>query len=125
MLEMALVLPLLMLILFGIIEYGWLFLKAQQINNACRQGARVGSLFGSGAGDVEAAVLNALTMVNMGESGYTLTFVPADPSDMESGEALTVSISVPYPNILAIGVPFIPVPGTLQAEVVMAKEAAP
>ena len=42
--EMAMVLPLLMLLTLGVIEYGWMFLKSQQITNAARQGARAGAL---------------------------------------------------------------------------------
>ena len=40
--EMAIVLPLLILLTFGMIEYGWLFLRSQEISNAARQGARIG-----------------------------------------------------------------------------------
>ncbi len=41
--EAALILPLLMLLLLGVIEYGWIYLKSEQIANAARHGARVGA----------------------------------------------------------------------------------
>ena len=39
--ETAIVLPLLLLITFGLLEYGWLFLKMHEITNAARHGARL------------------------------------------------------------------------------------
>ena len=38
--EAALVLPIILLVTFGGIRYGWFFLKLQQITNAARCGAR-------------------------------------------------------------------------------------
>jgi Flp pilus assembly protein TadG len=43
--EAALVLPILLLVTFGGIRYGWFFLKAQQITNAARCGARTAVLY--------------------------------------------------------------------------------
>ncbi len=40
MLEFALVLPIFLLILFGILEFGWLFYNQLALNNICREGAR-------------------------------------------------------------------------------------
>ena len=40
MVEFALVLPLLLVLLFGIIDFGWLFYNKIAINNASREGAR-------------------------------------------------------------------------------------
>jgi len=42
--EFALILPLLMVILFGTIDWGFYFFVQQIVNNAAREGARVGSL---------------------------------------------------------------------------------
>jgi Flp pilus assembly protein TadG len=38
--EFALVLPILLMILCGIIDFGWLFYNQAMVNNACREGAR-------------------------------------------------------------------------------------
>ncbi|MBQ2903937.1 MAG: pilus assembly protein [Clostridia bacterium] len=40
MVEFALVLPVFLLILCGIIDFGWLFYNQLSLNNACREGAR-------------------------------------------------------------------------------------
>ena len=42
--EYALVLPLFLLLVFGIIEFGYLFLQYNTITNAAREGARAGIL---------------------------------------------------------------------------------
>lgn len=45
--EFAVVLPLLVLILFGIVEYGFIFYNKQVLTNASREGARFGIVSGS------------------------------------------------------------------------------
>lgn len=40
MVEFALILPVFLLILCGIIDFGWLFYNQISLNNACREGAR-------------------------------------------------------------------------------------
>ncbi len=42
--EFAVVLPLLLTILFGIIEYGWVFMVRQTLQTAAREGARLAVL---------------------------------------------------------------------------------
>jgi Flp pilus assembly protein TadG len=120
--EAAVVLPLVLLFVLGVLEYGWLFWKAADINNACRQGSRVGSRGGATATDVTDAVLAALTNAGLEASGYTVTIAPLDPETLDSGEALTVTVSVPYANIALVNLALIPTPVNLRATVVMARE---
>lgn len=40
MVEFALILPILLLIICGIIDFGWMFYNQLSIDNACREGAR-------------------------------------------------------------------------------------
>lgn len=40
--EFVLVLPILLLIVCGILDFGWLFYNQLSVENACREGARVG-----------------------------------------------------------------------------------
>lgn len=48
LIEMALVLPLLMLIIMGIIDFGFMFRELSVVTNAAREGARAGVLPGYG-----------------------------------------------------------------------------
>ena len=125
--EAAVVLPILIWLTFGMIEYGWMFVKVQQINNAARHGARIGALFNSDTtnstveGEVESLMLAA------GITGHAVAFDPSDLSSLEPGQTLTITVSIPYQgeggNEL-LGIPLIPVPATLESSVSMAKEGA-
>ncbi len=121
MVEVAVVLPLLLVLILGLLEYGWLLLKAQQITNAARQGARTGARADATAAEVIAAVGDAMSAAGLDSSGYALTLSPADPSALMAGDMLSVDVSVPYANI-GLGVPLVPVPATLDSLVTMARE---
>ena len=120
--EAALVFPLLLLLTFGLIEYGWLFGKMQQTTNAARQGARVAILPSSTNSTVLASVSDIMTIGGMEASGYTVTITPADVSLPSAGEAIKVEVSVPYDSISLMRLPFLPVPENLKASVSMSKE---
>lgn len=69
--EFALLLPLLIMLLFGIVEFGFIFMDDLGVSNAARQGARIGVQDGNTCQDVQASIY--------GGSG-TLTMTPAsDP----------------------------------------------
>jgi Flp pilus assembly protein TadG len=117
--EAALLLPLLVLLTFGVIEYGWVLLKTQQIGNAARGGARCAVRADATNAEVEAAV--STLMSSAGIQGYQLT-LPGDVAQIPPASLVTVQISVPYQNIQLAGAPFVPMPAHLQARVSMAKE---
>ena len=116
--EAAIVAPLLLLLLLGLLEYGWIFIRAQQINSAARHGARIGAL----AGSTDADVLSAITgwMNKAGISNYTVSPDPLGVESYVSGDTITVTVAAS--DVRIIGVPFLPAPDTLQASVSMAKE---
>jgi hypothetical protein len=59
--EFALVLPLLLLVVLGIAEFGFIFQRYEVVTNAAREGARIAVLPGYGIPDVENRVRNYLT----------------------------------------------------------------
>jgi Flp pilus assembly protein TadG len=63
MVEMVFVLPVLLLMLFGIVEFGVMFGQWQTLTNAAREGAREAIVFRTGcvAADVETDVRNRVT----------------------------------------------------------------
>ena len=121
--EAAIVLPLVILLLFGLLEFGWAFLKSQQINNAARHGARIGIAYGATAAEIQAGVDAVMAASGMGSSGYTTEILPNDPLTLTTGQLLAVSVTVDYSNIELIGVPLIPAPATLTGTTSMAREA--
>lgn len=44
MVEFALILPMLLLVLMGIIEFGWVFTQAMEVRHAAREGARIAAV---------------------------------------------------------------------------------
>jgi Flp pilus assembly protein TadG len=119
--EMAVALPLLLLLVLGVIEYGWMFLKNQGITNSARQTARIAARYDSTTADIQTALTNAITAAGLTGSGYTSSLAP-DPTTLGAGETFSVTVAVPYTNIELIGVPFLPTPATLTSTVTMAKE---
>ncbi len=118
--EMAIVAPLLLLLCFALIEYGWMFVKAEALNEAARNAVRVAILPSATNAQVQSAASAVLTQA--GITGYTLTTNPTDVSTAATGTSVTVSLTVPYSNIALVNLPFVPVPQSLSASVIMAKE---
>ena len=63
LIEMALILPLLLLVLVGIVDFGFLFQRYEVLTNAAREGARMAVLANSGytITDVRTRVCSYLT----------------------------------------------------------------
>lgn len=120
--EAAIVLPLLLLVIFGLIEYGSMFLRLQQIENVARQAARTAATPDATAAQITTLITTMMTSAGLGGSGYTATVIPADPSAAEVGTQLSVKIEITYANISITKAPLIPVPTKVARTVVMAKE---
>ncbi|MCW2961436.1 MAG: TadE-like protein [Thermoleophilia bacterium] len=90
MVEFAIVLPLLILILFGTIEFGQLFWTSQQVSAAASEGARRASVSRTSAtrtADVATAVRNASP--NLDSANMTIN----TNTTWASGTPVTVSVS--------------------------------
>jgi len=119
--EAALVFPLLLLLTMGAIEYGWLFLKAQHMTNAARQGARLAIRPDVTNGEVLALIDRLMAEGGLADSEYVVNLTPA-PTAVGTGEPLEVEIRVPSARIVIINASFLPVPEWLRATVTMTKE---
>ncbi len=118
-LEFVIIMPVLMILLFGVMEYGWMLTKSGELVNAAREGARVGARADSNNADINSVVDARMTQAGMGAAGYSTTITQAG----DVGDPVTVQVSVPYDgNVELIGFFLIPVPGNLQASVSMSKE---
>lgn len=120
--EMAIVLILLMLVVFGILEYGWAFTRSGQVVNAARGAARLAVL-----PDADWAVIETQTLDKLENSGFKRTSItvvasPADITNLNRGDDLTVSVDIdPYQSLTGLD-RIMPLPKKLHAEVTMAKE---
>jgi Flp pilus assembly protein TadG len=117
--EAALLFPLLLLITLGLIEYGWMFFKLQQINNAARQGARVAATYNSTNPQVQATVNTLMSAANLGT--YTLAIVPINTAQPK-GTQMRVTVTVAKAHLVLTGFP-LPYPASIKGETVMVKEA--
>ena len=61
LIEFAFVAPLLLVVVFGIANFGLMFQRYEVLTNAAREGARVAALPGYGSADVQARVDQYLT----------------------------------------------------------------
>lgn len=119
--EFALVLPALMLIIFGIIEFGRVFMVHQMLNSAAREGARIASMPGADNSAVLAAIAEELASAGLTADGYE--FSPSDVSTASRNDPVTVRIRIDYESF-AWAPGFIPGLSGMQLEsvVVMRKE---
>ena len=122
LMEMALALPLFLLILLGMIEYSWLFWKNQQINNAAREGARIAIFETSLNADVTTAVDQVMTDAGFTPGEWTITTTPADVFTAAPGTPVTVEVTMTYSDIDLMGTALFPLPTTIGGSTTMAKE---
>lgn len=120
--EAALLFPLVLLLTFGLIEYGWLFLRQQQVTNTARQAARTAALVDTTNAQVSSQVSTMMGAYGLGSSGYTTAIVPANVTTAARGSQVTVTVSVPYANVAITGYTLLPVPTTISSKVTMEKE---
>jgi hypothetical protein len=97
--EFAVVLPLLLTILFGIIEYGWVFMVRQTLQTSAREGCRIAILQTS----VEPylAVLDRVAdvMQPTGLTTYTVTMTHATVLDPVE----KIEVAIPYNDVSLMG----------------------
>lgn len=95
--EFAIILPLILLIVMGIAQFGLLFNSYLTIQNATREGARTGVVGGTNS-EIRQSILN--TSPYLKEDNLTIHINPKD--NRRSGETLTVQIIYSYPLTVPI-----------------------
>lgn len=116
--EMAVVLPLLLTILFGIIEFGWTFMVYQSLTNAAREGCRVAVLEGSTTTEIETRVGEYMDLV--GQNDYEIIITRATQDDPTE----TVVVRMPYASVSLLGGFFGPTDFNIAGKACMRKEGA-
>ena len=95
LIEFALVFPLLMMVVLGCVDFAWVFQRNEVITNAAREGARVASLPGYGATDVQNRVNEFLTVGGLPTGPATVT-VTATTIPYGAGTWPATSVNVSY-----------------------------
>ena len=93
--DVALLLPVLMMILFGIIEFGLALYRQAILTNASREGARLGivqSIPAITTGQINAAIDNYLTPAGIPPGNVSRTIVSGGPT----GTPVQITLTLPY-----------------------------
>ena len=126
--ELALILPVLVLLLFGIVEFGLLFYNQQIITNASREAARAGIVAGSPR-PTDSEIRSVATsycsdhLITFGETNDLV--IQIDPSEsartsLSFGQDLKVTLSYNYGFLVLANFGFAPI--NLKAQTVMKLE---
>ena len=116
--EMALVLPLLFLLLFGVIEMGRIGYAYITVSNAARAGGRTATIGGTDL-DINSSIKNAA--VSLDPASLTITITPLQ-SLRQSGQSVTVQVSYPVQLVIPIISNVIPNPVIVSASIIMRLE---
>jgi len=97
--ETAVVTPLLMTMMLGVIEFGWVFMIQQSITNAVREACRVGILPGASDNEIKDRFVEAMNGTGLAVSGDMVTIEQATGANM----TVTVRASMPYADVSLLG----------------------
>ena len=125
--EFALVVPIFILLVFGMVEFGRAVMVQQVLVNASREGARHAVLDGSTLTEIESRIEGYLapSMINGATIAYEVNgAIVTDPGIAQFGDAVTVRISVPFDNVSWLPVPRYIGGTTLSASSIMRRETS-
>ncbi|MBP7933234.1 MAG: pilus assembly protein [Phycisphaerae bacterium] len=98
--EMAVVTPLLLLMLFGIIEFGYIFMMENSLTNATREACRTATLPGSTDTDIRSRFQQAIASTGLTVTDSMIIIEPATSAN----PVVTVKVAVPYSQVTLLGI---------------------
>jgi hypothetical protein len=94
--EFALILPLLMMLVFGVVQFGLLFNRQQALHASAREGARLAALPSATLAEISQRSLDALDGIPMdGTPTVTITPSVTHPCEARLGDTVLVVVTVP------------------------------
>jgi hypothetical protein len=102
--EMAFVAPFLIMLLFGIIEFGWVFAQDLTIKHGAREGARLAAVaFGADPAAVETETIGRMNVTTNPDVQFCVNPALVDPAaDMDPGDAIEVTVTQPRTSLTGI-----------------------
>lgn len=97
--EFALALPVLLLVLFGITEFGRAFQAYLTVNHIAREGARLAAV-GASNGEIESLIYSEA--VGLDPNRLTITITPADESARLPGQTVTVRVAYQFQLVVPL-----------------------
>jgi Flp pilus assembly protein TadG len=96
--EFAIVLPILLLLIFSVMEFGWAFSQHMDVRHGARETARLAAVnYGTGTGTAQSDSLIAEGCDRMDESGGTA--IDVDTDGTSSGSRVTVTVTRPLDTL--------------------------
>jgi Flp pilus assembly protein TadG len=95
--EFALVFPLLLLVVLGIVDFGFLFQQYEVVTNAAREGARIAVLPDYSATDAQNRAADYLTAAGLTSAPAPVVGAPV-PVSIGGNCMSTVTVTVTYPH---------------------------
>lgn len=90
--EFAIILPVLLLLIMGILQFGMMLNAYLAIENAAREGARTG-IAGSSDAEIRQSIISISPSLDSENLNVTIT---PDETNRKSGDTLTVSVAYSY-----------------------------
>lgn len=99
--EFAILAPFLILLLFGIIEFAWVFATNLDVKHGAREGARITAVNTPDTGNVDLAA-EICSRMNIVGSDTATTITWASDGTPAVGEGVTVTVSTPLATLTGI-----------------------
>ncbi len=119
--EFAIVVPVFVLLVFGILELGRALMVQQLLTNASRVGARTAILLSAAESDVDNDAIDYLNNMSVTVTGDDVTATP-DLSTAQTGDQVTVTVSLDFEDVSWVPAPWFLGGASLSATSVMRKE---
>ncbi len=101
MVEFALIAPFLILLLFGVVEFAWVFASNLDVKHGAREGARITAVNTPDTGNVDLAAEICSRMNLVGPNTAT-TITWASDGTPAVAESVTVTVSTPLDTLLGL-----------------------
>lgn len=105
--EFALILPVLLTLIFGAMEYSWYFVQYEAVARSASQGARAGSQIKLSLGPTTTAT--SVAKSTLSSSFSSLGSSASVTSTVSGGNTINVTITVPYKPLVR----YLPTPASL------------
>lgn len=122
--EFAIVAPIFVLFVFGMLEYGRMVMVQQVLTNASREGARIAVLDGSTQSEVVTTVVDYCSSSRVPITASNVTLTPADPASVEAGDPVSVQVQVAFQDVSWLPSPMYLGASQMTAASVMRKESS-
>ena len=98
LLDLAFVLPILLMLTFGAVEYGYALYIKHALQGAAREGARAAIVAGASATSVQTAIDTSMQVAGFPQAKYTrpATITPSNWASSAAGTTITVEVKTTW-----------------------------